>query len=87
MEVATLCQTPTPGQQPHDPLPARLAPLYVDTLQRLRLARLCLKRSRERYRAVADALHVAVAMLAEQNQELDRVREDYQALLDERRAA
>ncbi|HXG72995.1 MAG TPA: hypothetical protein VNJ04_20570 [Gemmatimonadaceae bacterium] len=51
-----------------------LAPALLDTVRRLRLARLCLRRSRERYLAVAEALRLAIAMLAEQDIALDDLR-------------
>ena len=60
-------------------------PLLIRTLRRLRLARLCLRRGREHYRAVAEALHVAVERLGELDKAINRLRAQNTALRDELR--
>ena len=67
--------------RPNNPLTAVL----LDTVKRLRLCRLLLQQSRERHRAVAEALHVSIAMLAAQDREIDQLRDRYHRLLAERR--
>ena len=70
---------------PQSEPPARLAPLLVDTLRRVRQARLHVRLQRERCKALSEALHTAIAISAEQNQTIDRLRAQNQHLRDELR--
>ncbi len=64
---------------------ARLAPILLDVVRRLRLARLIIRRSRARYLAVVETLHAAVELLRELDQELDVLRAQNAHLREELR--
>lgn len=64
---------------PQDDDPARLAPLLVDALRIMRTLR-------AEYRACSELLRLALEMLAERDREIDRLRDRYHRVLDERRA-
>lgn len=48
----------------------QLAPVLVDTLKRLRLARLLLRRQQQRTRALRECLEVSLALLHERSTQL-----------------
>ena len=70
---------------PPDDGPARLGAMLITAWCRLRLARLIIRRSHDRYRAAIDTLRAALALLAEQNAQIDRLRSENCALRGELR--
>ncbi len=71
--------------EPRPAPPARLGALVITAWRRLRVARLIIRRSRDRYRAVLETLRAALALLAEQNAQIDRLRSENCALRGELR--
>jgi hypothetical protein len=72
---------------PPDQERARLAPLLLDAWRQIRRLRLILQLANERRRALSDALRTAVALLAEQNETIDRLRDQVTHLRAQVRAA
>lgn len=59
----------------------QLAPVLVDTLKRLRLARLLLRRSQQRTRVLQEALRVSLTLLHERTAQLSALQAEQRRYL------
>lgn len=64
---------------------SELSPVLLDTIRRLRLARLILRRQRGRLQALETCLRASLDLLHERDRQVDDLRAEIQRLREEQR--